>query len=151
MGQGIAGDAHAGPFVRHRYLARRNPRAANLRQVHLFPSETLEAVRLVGYDVAPGNLGENITTLGLALEELPLGTELRVGATARLQLTGLRTPCILIDRYRDGLKQHLLEGRGVVAYRAGVMAIATRSGAISSGDRIEVLLPPAPLSPLPPI
>src|SRR3954454_25101648 len=34
-GHGVEGDAHAGPFVRHRYLARRRPRAPNLRQIHL--------------------------------------------------------------------------------------------------------------------
>jgi hypothetical protein len=50
-GFGIEGDAHYGSFVRHRYLARRNPRAPNLRQVHLIPSETLNALRGAGYDV----------------------------------------------------------------------------------------------------
>lgn len=42
-GHGVEGDAHGGPFVRHRYLMRRNPRTLNLRQVHLIPVELFEA------------------------------------------------------------------------------------------------------------
>jgi MOSC domain-containing protein YiiM len=78
-GYGIEGDAHYGPFVRHRYLARRNPKAPNLRQVHLIPSELLDALRTFGFEVRSGDLGENITTIGLDLECLPLGTVLRLG------------------------------------------------------------------------
>src|ERR1700750_1928702 len=84
-GHGIEGDAHAGPHVRHRYLARRNPRAPNLRQVHLIPAELLLGSEVAGYGVEPGDLGENITTIGIDLERLPLDTELQIGdATIRL-------------------------------------------------------------------
>lgn len=62
---GVDGDAHAGELVRHRYLARRDPRLLNLRQVHLIPSELFATVREAGYDIGPGHLGENITTAGL--------------------------------------------------------------------------------------
>jgi MOSC domain-containing protein YiiM len=103
-GQGVQGDAHCGPFVRHRYLARRDPKAPNLRQVHLIPSELFGALRTSGFEVRSGDLGENIATLGLDLECLPLGTSLRLGASATLELTGLRTPCVLIDRFKSGLK-----------------------------------------------
>jgi hypothetical protein len=44
-GIGVDGDAHAGPFVRHRYLARRKAAMPNARQVHLIPVELLEALR----------------------------------------------------------------------------------------------------------
>jgi MOSC domain-containing protein YiiM len=76
-GHGVEGDAHAGAFVRHRYLARRQPRSPNLRQVHLIPSELFESLRVAGYDLSAGELGENITTAGLELERFPLGTLLR--------------------------------------------------------------------------
>jgi hypothetical protein len=99
-GHGVEGDAHAGPFVRHRYLARRTPRIPNLRQIHLMPGELLDEMGRFGYDLCPGDLGENITTTGLDLERLPLGSFLRLGATAAVELTGLRTPCVLIDRVR---------------------------------------------------
>jgi hypothetical protein len=71
-GHGVEGDAHAGPFVRHRYLARRRPRLPNLRQVHLIPGELFDEMRRFGYDLHPGELGENITTTGMDLEQLPL-------------------------------------------------------------------------------
>ncbi|WP_346347985.1 hypothetical protein [Bradyrhizobium sp. 139] len=61
-GHGVEGDAHAGAFVRHRYLARRQPRLPNLRQVHLIPSELLASLLEIGFEVGAGDLGENITT-----------------------------------------------------------------------------------------
>jgi hypothetical protein len=70
-GHGIEGDAHYGPFMRHRYLARRNPKAPNLRQIHLIPSELFDALQTSGFEVRPGDLGENIATVGLDLECLP--------------------------------------------------------------------------------
>ena len=139
-GLGVEGDAHFGAFVRHRYLARRNPRAHNIRQVHLIPVELLCELQAAGYDIGPGNLGENITTAGLELEGLPLDTDLRVGS-AVIRLTGLRTPCVLIDRFREGLKTRLLaEGPGR-PFRAGVMAIVTGAGLVVPGDDIQALCP----------
>jgi MOSC domain-containing protein YiiM len=91
-GQGVEGDAHYGPFVRHRYLARRNPKAPNLRQVHLIPSELFDALQTSGFEVRPGDLGENIATVGLDLECLPLGTLLRLGASATLELPASARP-----------------------------------------------------------
>ena len=130
VGHGIEGDAHYGPFVRHRYLARRNPKAPNLRQVHLIPSELFDSLRSVEFKVHAGELGENVTTAGLDLERLPLGTVLRLGGSAALELTGLRTPCILIDRFEAGLKSRLLSGSGGPRFKAGVMAIVTEGGMV---------------------
>jgi MOSC domain-containing protein YiiM len=117
-GHGIEGDAHYGPIVRHRYLARRNPTAPNLRQVHLIPSELFDALRSPGLEVRPGDLGENVTTVGLDLECLPLGTVLVLGASATLELTGLRTPCVLINRFKSGLKDCLQGGATGPRFRA---------------------------------
>jgi hypothetical protein len=50
-GHGVEGDAHAGTFVRHRYLARREPRLPNLRQVHLIRSELYTSLLEAGFDV----------------------------------------------------------------------------------------------------
>ena len=133
-GYGVEGDAHHGQFVRHRYLARRKPRAPNLRQVHLIPSELFDALRNSGFDVGPGDLGENITTAGLDLETLPLNTQLRIGISASLRLTGLRTPCILIDRFKSGLKSRLLTETPNPPFRAGIMAVVSEGGEISPGD-----------------
>jgi MOSC domain-containing protein YiiM len=150
-GFGIEGDAHYGPFVRNRYLARRNPRAPNLRQVHLIPNETLNALRGAGYNIVPGELGENITTTGIDLEKLPQDTELRIGASARILLTGLRTPCVLIDRFQSGLKVRLMGDKPGSPFKAGVMATVTKSGPIAAGDPIRAIIPAAPYCQLPPL
>lgn len=100
QGLGVEGDAHAGPHVRHRYLARRRPRLPNLRQVHLIPIEIFVELRTAGYDVGLGELGENIPVAGLELERLPSGTVIRLGTTAAVELTGLLTPCVSIDRFQ---------------------------------------------------
>lgn len=65
-------------------------------------------MRSEGYDIVPGDLGENITTTGLELERMPLRTLIRLGPSAIVELTGLRTPCALIDRFRSGLKRRVL-------------------------------------------
>lgn len=148
-GRGIEGDAHCGPYVKHRYLARRDPRALNLRQVHLIPNQLLDALRKEGYEIGPGRLGENITTAGLDLELLPLNTELLLGATARIRLTGLRMPCVLIDRFAAGLKSRLANGTPGPPFRAGVMGIVADGGDVFPGDDIGVELPDPPRWPLP--
>jgi hypothetical protein len=148
VGHGIEGDAHAGSFVRHRYLVRRQPRLPNLRQVHLLPDELFAVLSSEGFSVGPGQLGENITTHGVELEGLPLGTKLAIGDTAVVQLTGLRTPCGLIDRFQAGLKRRLIFKDGHIPYRCGVMGIVTVSGCITTGDPIIVIFPER-LEPLP--
>lgn len=150
-GYGIEGDAHYGRFVRHRYLARRNPKAPNLRQVHLIPSELFDPLRKFGFDVRAGDLGENITTIGLDLECLPLGTVLRLGASATLKLTGLRTPCVLIDRFKAGLKDRLQGAVPGPRFRAGVMAVLSEGGEVTPADRIRAFLPAPPHLDLPPL
>jgi MOSC domain-containing protein YiiM len=150
-GLGVEGDAHYGRFVRHRYLARRNPKAPNLRQVHLVSIELFDVLRTSGYNVHSGDLGENITTVGLDLEKLPLNTVLRIGNSADIQLNGLRTPCILIDRFKAGLKDRLREGTSGAIFRSGVMAIVLQGGDVDPGDPIRVVLPPPPRLVLPPL
>ena len=124
IGHGIEGDAHYGPFVRHRYLARRNPKTPNLRQVHLIASELFDALRTSGFDVGSGDLGESITTIGLDLERLPLGTMLRLGASATLKLTGLRTPCVTIVPQKSPFVEFCPPGAARHAIESG-----TRTGA----------------------
>ena len=64
-GLGVAGDAHAGITVQHRSRVAVNPDQPNLRQVHLIHSELHEALRANGFVLAPGDMGENITTRGI--------------------------------------------------------------------------------------
>ncbi|MGK5685004.1 MOSC domain-containing protein [Actinoplanes sp. URMC 104] len=78
-GLGVEGDSHAGIHVRHRSRVRADPRQPNLRQVHLIHEELFAEVAGKGYEVRPGNLGENVTTRGIDLLGLPVGTILRFG------------------------------------------------------------------------
>jgi hypothetical protein len=143
-GHGVEGDAHAGPFVRHRYLARRRPRLPNLRQVHLIPCELFPTLLEAGFRVGAGDLGENITTAGLDLERLPLGTLIEIGPTAVVELTGLRTPCVLIDRFRAGLKRHVLSSAETgPPFKSGVLDVVRAGGTVAPGDIARVRLPPS--------
>src|ERR1041385_2044259 len=73
-GLGVQGDAHFGEKVQHRYAARKNPDAPNLRQVHLIHEELFDELRTSGFNVQPGAIGENVTTRGLDLLTLCTGT-----------------------------------------------------------------------------
>ncbi|MHC4046740.1 MOSC domain-containing protein [Bradyrhizobium sp. 23AC] len=141
QGHGVEGDAHAGAFVRHRYLARRRPRLANLRQVHLIPSELFASLAKAGFDIGAGELGENITTADLNLEGMPLGTLIELGPAAIVELTGLRTPCVLIDRFRAGLKRQVLSSAETgTPFKCGVMGVVRAGGAVAAGDTARVRL-----------
>lgn len=89
-GLGVEGDGHLGATVQHRYDRRRDPTKPNLRQVHLIPSELFGELRAKGFAIAPGDLGENITTSDIDLAGLPTSTRLHLGASAVIELTGLR-------------------------------------------------------------
>jgi MOSC domain-containing protein YiiM len=93
-GLGVEGDAHAGVTVQHRSRVAADPMQPNLRQVHLIQAELHEELHEQGFGVAPGELGENITTRGLDLLGLPRGTVLRLGDSATVEVTGLRNPCL---------------------------------------------------------
>ncbi|NYG44837.1 hypothetical protein GGD67_002285 [Bradyrhizobium sp. IAR9] len=149
-GHGVEGDAHAGPFVRHRYLARRRPRLPNLRQVHLIPAELFASLSEAGFEVAAGDMGENITTTGLDLERMPLGTLIELGPTAIIELTGLRTPCVLIDRFRSGLKRQVLSSAETgPPFKSGVLGVVRAGGTVAARDIAQIRLPSPPFRPLP--
>jgi hypothetical protein len=149
-GLGVEGDAHAGACVRHKYLARMRPQLPNLRQVHLLPCELFESLRAIGLALQPGELGENVATSGLTLEELPAGAILKIGPEASIELTGLRTPCALIDRFQSGLKRQMIRSDpGRPRFRCGVMAVVREGGRVRVGDPIIARLPPRPWSALP--
>jgi MOSC domain-containing protein YiiM len=149
-GLGVEGDAHFGATVQHLSRVRRDPSQPNLRQVHLIHAELFDEVTP---DVQPGQLGENVTTSGLALLDLPRGTRLRLGAEAVIELTGLRNPCVQIDRFRPGLLKEVVgtDADGEVVRKAGVMAVVLEGGVVKPGDAIEVTLPEAPFERLTPV
>jgi MOSC domain-containing protein YiiM len=152
-GLGVEGDAHAGETVRHRSRVRRDPTQPNLRQVHLIQAELHDELRAAGFEVGPGRMGENVTTRGLDLLALPTGTRLRLGEEARVELTGLRNPCVQLNGIRPGLMAATLDrdGDGRLVRKAGVMAIVLSDGDVRAGDEVAVELPPRPHRPLEPV
>jgi len=89
---GINGDAHAGMYVKHRSRVKKNPKQLNLRQVHLLAIELLFEMKQYCYELHPGDLGENITTSGIDLINLPLDSQIKIGDEVILEVKGLRDP-----------------------------------------------------------
>lgn len=152
-GLGVDGDAHCGATVRHRFQRRREPDRPNLRQVHLVQADLLEDLSRLGHVVHPGDLGENVTTAGVDVMGLAEGTVLRLGGTAEVELTGLRTPCQLVNGFQPGLMTHLWvhDDAGRRARRAGVMSVVRTGGVVRPGDPLFVVQPEGPHRPLLPV
>lgn len=149
-GLGVEEDCHCGETVQHRSRVAQDPTQPNLRQVHLIPSELFRELREAGFDVGPGQLGENVTTEGIALLDLPVGTRLALGSDAVVEVTGLRNPCKQIDDFRPGLLARVVDRdtAGRLIRRAGIMGVVARSGMVAPGDGITVTYPPEPHRPL---
>ena len=145
-GLGVQGDAHCGATVKHRSRVARDPTQPNLRQVHLLHSELFVELAAKGFRVGPGQLGENITTEGIDLLALPVGTELQVGEEARLRLTGLRNPCGQLDEFQAGLTAAVLDRspEGKLIRKAGVMSVVLVGGVVRPGDQVRVEIPAEP-------
>ncbi len=145
-GLGVEGDAHCGETVKHRSRVAVDPTQPNLRQVHLLHAELLDELNATGFDVAPGQMGENVLTRGLDLLGLPVGARLRLGEDAVVEITGLRNPCAQIETFRPGLLAAVLgrDAQGRVVRKAGIMGIVLEGGEIRPGDAIAVTLPAEP-------
>lgn len=152
-GLGVEGDAHLGTTVQHLYPMRRDPTQPNLRQVHLIHAELHEELRVAGFEMAPGEMGENVTTSGIDLLGLPTGTRLHLGDAAIVEVTGLRNPCHQLNKLREGLMAATLDrdAEGKLIRKAGVMAVVIEGGVVRAGDRIVIDLPAAPHQPLKPV
>lgn len=115
---GLEGDAHAGNWH---------------RQVSLLAWESIETMRAKGLKVKEGSFAENITTEGLELPTLPIGTRLQLG-TALVEVTQIgkvcHTPCAIYYAAGD-----------CVMPREGIFVKVLEPGEVHTGDVIEVLHP----------
>lgn len=145
-GLGIEGDAHMGATVQHRSRVAADPTQPNLRQVHLLHAELFEELRDQGFEVSAGELGENITTKGLQVLELPRHSKLYIGSQAVVEVTGLRNPCAQINTFQPGLLAAVLDKdeNGELLRKAGIMGIVLASGEVYPDDEIRVELPQKP-------
>jgi len=116
-GFGIEGDAHAGNWH---------------RQISLLAEESIEKIRAKGAQVKSGDFAENITTEGIDLRNLVLGSRLRLGREAEVEITQLGKKC----HNRCAIFQQI---GNCIMPRDGVFAEVTKSGQIKVGDTIEVL------------
>lgn len=110
---GVVGDAHAG---------------AGDRQVSLLAEESIRKMQAAGLSVAPGDFAENITTRGVDLCALPVGTRLSVGdAVLRVRRIGkeCHNRCAIYRQAGD-----------CVMPREGVFAVVLRSGTVKAGDAV---------------
>jgi MOSC domain-containing protein YiiM len=144
-GLGVEGDAHCGETVKHRSRVAQDPTQPNLRQVHLVHAELHDELNATGFAVEQGQMGENITTHGIPLLDLPKGTLLTIG-DARIEITGLRNPCHQLNGIQEGLMQAVLgrDADGNLIRKAGIMGIVLNGGRINMGDAIQVELPEPP-------
>ena len=145
-GKGVEGDVHAGKKVKHRYLVNIDSTKPNLRQVHLIQAELFDELNANGFSVGPGQLGENITTVGVDLLALPTATKLFIGPEAVVELTALRNPCFQIDNFQKGMLKAVLyrDEDGNIIRKAGVMGIVLAGGEIRPNNSITIILPPEP-------
>ena len=143
---GVKGDIHAGKTVKHRSRVRKDPSQPNLRQVHLIHKELFDELNSKGYDVQPGNIGENICTVGIDLLNLPEGTILKIGNDAEIKITGLRNPCHQLNDFQAGLMNELVskDSAGNIIRRSGIMSVVIKSGIIKTHDPIEIKWPAQP-------
>jgi len=145
-GLGVEGDAHAGTTVKHRSRVRQDPSQPNLRQVHLIQAELHDELLTRGFELAPGQMGENVTTRGIDLLALPKGAMLHIGDDAIVEVTGLRNPCTQLDGLYPGLMNAVLDrdANGDLVRKAGIMGIVVKGGEVLVGDGIRAHLPPLP-------
>ena len=115
--------------------------------------ELHEELRAAGFSLRAGEMGENVTTRGVDLLELPTGARVRLGDSAVVEVTGLRNPCQQLNEFRPGLMNATLsrDEAGGLVRKAGVMAIVLADGEVRPGDAIEIEFPPAPHRPLEPV
>jgi MOSC domain-containing protein YiiM len=121
--------------------------------VHLLHTELLDELRAKGFAIGAGQIGENVLTECVDLLGLSTGTRLHLGDEAVVQLTGLRNPCVQLDRFRRGLMTAVLDRdvEGGLVRKAGVMGIVLNGGEVRAGDPIRVELPEGPYRPLMPV
>lgn len=115
---GLVGDAHAG--------------SDGHRQVSLLALASIDKIRRLGAEVGPGDFAENLTTEGLELFSLPIGTQLSVGQDVILEVTQIGKEC------HDRCAIFKLVGTCVMPTE-GVFTRVLKGGTVKAGDKLRVI------------
>ena len=113
---GLMGDAHAGPWH---------------RQVSLLANESIEKMRAKGLNVGYGDFAENITTEGVDLVHLPIGTEIRIGNSVLLRVSQIGKEC------HERCAIYYQAGDCVMP-KEGIFAEVVNEGEVKVGDEIII-------------
>jgi MOSC domain-containing protein YiiM len=113
---GLQGDAHGGPWH---------------RQVSLLANESIEKMRAKGLNVGYGDFAENITTEGVDLVHLPIGTEIRIGNSVTLRVTQIGKEC------HERCAIYYQAGDCVMP-KEGIFAEVVNEGKVKVGDEIFI-------------
>ena len=115
---GLADDAHAD--------------CCTHRQVSLLAIESIDKMRGLGFDVSPGDFAENLTTEGIKLASVPVGTQVRIGEEIILEITQIGKEC------HSGCAIYRQIGKCIMP-REGVFAKVIRGGSVRAGNQIKRL------------
>jgi len=127
IAKGLKNDAHSG---------------SGHRQVSLLAKESIDKMREKGYELVEGSFAENLTTEGIDLKKLPIGTEMKIGETVRLCITQIGKDC-----HNKPARSGVRSG-GCAIFRKigdcimpieGVFAEVLQSGDVKIGDKIEIM------------
>jgi len=113
---GLKGDAHAGPWH---------------RQVSLLANESIDKMKAMGLKVGYGDFAENITTEGVDLVHLPIGTTIRVGDSVLLRVTQIGKEC------HERCAIYYQAGDCVMP-KEGIFAEVLSEGEVKAGDEIII-------------
>jgi MOSC domain-containing protein YiiM len=114
---GLVGDAHAD--------------CCTHRQVSLLAMESIDKVRTLGFEVGPGDFAENITTRGLDLVSLPIGTRISIGKDVLLEVTQIGKEC------HSGCAIYQKIGKCIMP-REGIFTRVIHGGRIRTEDNIRI-------------
>lgn len=114
---GVVGDAHAD--------------CQTHRQVSLLAIESIDKMRGKGFDLQPGDFAENLTTRGIDLASMPIGTRLRVGKEVVLEMTQIGKECHAACAIRKQVGDCIMP-------REGIFAKVIRGGHVRPGDPLKI-------------
>ena len=118
---GLEGDGH-------NHEKHRSP----VQAVSLIDIELLESMAKEGHSLRPGELGENLTCSGAALQLRGLGDLIQFSSGLELRITKVRTPCYVLDEISTDLKR-------VMWNRIGLYAEVTKEGMVAPGDEFTII------------